>query len=482
MAPLGPMDPERFGLREARHLLLRAGFGGSPALVRQLVSWGLEQSVQRLLDMDASHGTRAPGPDDFASDIMLPLDEAGQMQLRNARRNQNEEAIAQFRLRRQQMQRIDRQQLKSMQQWWLTRMIETTRPLEEKMTLFWHGHFATSYRTTENSYHMFLQNQLFRAHAIGRFSDLLAGIVHDPAMLRYLNNHQNRKQNPNENLARELMELFSLGTGRYTERDIKEGARALTGYSFDGNAFTFNAQAHDSGHKQILGRSGPFDGDGFVRVILEQPACAAFISAKLYRFFVADLPDDPRAAQQSGAAAVIAQLARTMRANQYALAPVLRELFLSEHFYSPGVVAQRIKSPAELIVGAVRSMEMPAREVSVLTDAMDLMGQDLFFPPNVAGWPGERAWVNTSTLYTRQNVLAYLIAGIGPFAKPRDARLQFEADDFAERLQAADTDAALFDHLLVSTPSAAQRDAVRSAPTLNDKLLLIAAMPEYQLC
>src|SRR6185436_12424118 len=170
-----------------------------------------------------------------------------------------------LRTMQQDRERDDRRQMREMQKWWLKRMIETPRPLEEKMTLFWHGHFATSFRTIENSYHMFKQNTLFRKHAVGNFGELLFAIIRDPAMIAYLNNNQSRKGKPNENLAREIMELFSLDIAGYTERDIKEGARALTGYTFVDDKFEFRRNDHDTGEKSILGVTGPLDGDGFVK-------------------------------------------------------------------------------------------------------------------------------------------------------------------------------------------------------------------------
>ncbi len=495
MTSMRPLDADHFGTPQARHLLWRAGFGGTAQQIRQLVSWGLEHAVAQLVNVGADHGSPKPGVNDFSGDIVTPLDTNQRMQLRVARQNQNEESLAQFRARRQKIQRRDRQQIKAMQRWWLTRMIETTRPLEEKMTLFWHGHFATSYRTTENSYHMYMQNQLFREHAAGNIASLLHGIVHDPAMLKYLNNHQNRRQSPNENLARELMELFSLGTGAYREQDIKEGARALTGYTFAGNAYRFNAQSHDAGQKRILGQTGAFDGDGFVNIILNQHACANYVCTKLYRFFVADVPDDSDELHRTDAWNVIQHMARTMRANRYAMAPVLEELFLSEHFFAAQVMGQRIKSPVELVVGAVRSLETPARNLNVLIEAMDMMGQDLFFPPNVAGWPGERAWINTSTLFTRHNILSYLLTGQSSLIRRRGAGSEYDALALIRAVQeGTDDDSAAHAALrfmLISAPREAQ---VKQIEALYDKaaalthqqgramLTLIAAMPEYQLC
>jgi uncharacterized protein (DUF1800 family) len=330
----------------------------------------------------------------------------------------DEETIARYRLMQQNRERLDRLQARDMQRWWIKRMIETPRPLEEKMTLFWHGHFATSFRTIENSYHMFQQNMLFRKFAVGNFGELLFQIIRDPAMIAYLNNNQSRKGKPNENLAREIMELFSLGIGSYTEKDIKEGARALTGFTFDDDTFVLRTNDHDTGGKTILGDSGNWDGDDFVKIILQQKACSQFIARKLYKYFVADIPPLEAAEgdrhMDTATRRAIDDLASTMRGSKYEIKPVLRRMFLCEHFYDPQIRNQQIKSPVQLVVGAVRSLNTPLRDPGIVVDALDLMGQNVFMPPSVKGWDGGRSWVNTSTLYVRQNILAFLLTGKKP--------------------------------------------------------------------
>ncbi|MGE4198722.1 MAG: DUF1800 family protein, partial [Phycisphaerales bacterium] len=268
-----PIADSNFGFDQARHLLWRAGFGGTPKQIQTLVSWGAKRAVEYLVNYE-DVPTDTVSESEFDRNIMRPATaEEREMNVR-ARRMNDEETVARLRARRQEAEREDRRQMSSIQRWWLKRMIETPRPLEEKMTLFWHGHFATSYRTIEDSYHMFMQNQLFRKHAVGDFRELLFAIIRDPAMIAYLDNNDSRKGRPNENLAREIMELFSLGVGNYTEQDIKEGARALTGYTFEDDDFTFQKNNHDEGRKSILGRSGTMDGDVFVKAILEQRACS----------------------------------------------------------------------------------------------------------------------------------------------------------------------------------------------------------------
>ncbi len=495
---LKPIHPRRFGYEQARHLLLRAGFGGTPSQIQTLASWGPEKAVDYLLDYE-SVPDEDPAPDAFDRNIMRPPTEQEREQYRAAQRAQNENALAQFRLRRQQSQRRDRQQMGQLQRWWLARMIETPRPLQEKLTLFWHGHFATSYRTIENSYHMFKQNQLFRAHAAGNFGELLFQIIRDPAMLKYLDNDESSVRQPNENLARELMELFSLGEGAYSERDIKEGARALTGYTFEDDEFVFNEQNHDKGAKRILGASGSMDGDDFCRAILAQRACPDFIASKLYRFFARHVPTNPRD-QDAATKAVVRQMASTMAKARYELRPVLRQLFLSEHFYHPTVVGEKIKSPAELVVGAVRSLNTPVRDLAILNDALNLMGQSLFYPPSVKGWDGGRSWVNTSTMFVRQNILAFLLTGKKPVGYDALAdEHQYDPTPLLDELEKGDPGASsdparVVEYLLRLTLGGAPGHARETLtkfvdehggvrpPVLTGALLLVTAMPEYQLC
>jgi len=448
---LAQIDARSFGFEEARLLLNRAGFGGTIEQIRQLADWGPERAVDHLLDFEGvAYEREAP----FEGDIMRPPTPEERLAYRTALQRRDENSVARFRAMRQSAQAADRRQLREMQRWWLARMIETPRPLEEKLTLFWHGHFATSYRKIENSWHLHQQSRMFRLNAAGNFGELLFGIIRDPAMLGYLDNQRSIKGKPNENLARELMELFSLGVGGYSERDIQEGARALTGYTFEHNDFIFRRDWHDQGRKEILGASGRLDGDDFVRAILAQPRCSEFIAAKLYGFLVVDLPSDLREAPPWMRAA-IGGLASEIRAARYDLKPMLRKLFLSRHFYEAGRADGKIKSPVELVVGIVRALRTPVRDLGTLTDALELMGQDLFLPPSVAGWDGGRTWINTSTLYTRQNVATFLLTGALP---GRDVPVRATSERYdpwpvVESLRRVDPDAArdagaLAEHIL----------------------------------
>lgn len=496
---LEPLREDAFGFDEARHLLLRAGFGGTPEQVQMLAGWGPKGAVEHLVDV-AKAPAEPVAAATFDSSIMRPATEEEIRRYRLALRNQDEETIAAFRRERERRQANDRRQMRELRRWWLTRMIETPRPLEEKMTLFWHGHFATSYRKIENSWHMFRQNQLFRSKALGNYGELLFAIIRDPAMLAYLDNQASREGNPNENLARELMELFSLGEGNYTERDIKEGARALTGYTFNAEGFTFVDANHDKGSKNILGRSGRLDGDGFVRAILEQRACSRFMARKLYRFFVADVPENERATDPSQQR-VIDEMASVMLRSRYEVAPVLRALFRSAHFYQPQIMGQQVKSPTQLVVGAARSLLAPTRDLDTLLEAMDLMGQNLFFPPSVKGWDGGRSWINTSTLFVRQNVLSYMLTGRKTQGYERGAEGErWDGSALLASLHAADPSARddagrtvdfLLRFMLGRVPADGRTRLLAfvddhggrvSGDMLTALVLLVTAMPEYQLC
>jgi uncharacterized protein (DUF1800 family) len=495
---LQPIRKNEFDFAAARHLLWRAGFGGTPAQVQTLVSWGPEKSVDYLLDFEKV-AYAEPKEDAFDKNIMRPLTEDERREQRRAQQARDEDTLARFRVARQQAEQTDREQMRRIQQWWLKRMIETPRPLEEKLVLFWHGHFATSYRTIENSWHLYRQNQFFRKHATGNFADLLTGIIRDPAMLKYLNNDTSRKDRPNENLARELMELFSLGVGHYSEDDIKQGARALTGYTFDDDDFVFRPGNHDTGAKQILGASGTLDGDGFVKAILDHPECPRFITTKLYRWFAGDYPTGRRSIDEP-ARQVINELASGFGRN-YEIKPVVRRLLLSRHFYDPALRNEQIKSPVQLVVGAVRSLNTPARDLGTLTDALNMMGQNIFFPPSVKGWDGGRSWINTATMFVRQNTLVFLLTGQRP--RGRDASATTEpydpspllaglADAFPESTSGRDRLVEALAAFALGTtdpagkPVLAERiNAVSGKPSareLTEWLMLMTAMPEYQLC
>ena len=486
-----PIRREAFGEEEARHLLWRAGFGGNSEQIRTLAAWGPEKAVDHIVNYDQVPG-ESVAADAFDKDIMRPASAEERNAFRLAQRNQDEERLAELRRLREQREREDRRQMASIQRWWLTRMIETARPLEEKMTLLWHGHFATSYRTIENSYHMFAQNQLFRRNAAGNFGTLLYGIIRDPAMLAYLNNNNNRKDRPNENLARELMELFSLGIGNYTERDIKEGARALTGYTFEDDDFTFQRRQHDEGetHPRTGGR---MNGEDFVSTILAQPACARFVSRsctttswRMCRpMSAAATKNSTQPAFCSGPDGHDPSQLKLRTAPGAASAPAQRA-FLRTPF--PQSADQE---PCATRGHALRSLDTPAQDLYSQRRA-DLMGQRLFFPPSVKGWDGGRSWINTSTVFVRQNVMVFLLTGKNRrVSTPRPIRNGLTRCGWWANGATPPRGGAVLLVTLGQTPSdgtetlrgflRANGDRVNEQTVLG-MLLLATAMPEYQLC
>jgi uncharacterized protein (DUF1800 family) len=279
---------------------------------------------------------------------------------------------------------------------WMDRMANSPAQLREKMTLFWHGHFACRVRQPGPA--LSLHNTT-RQHALGKFPALLLAVSQEPAMLQFLNNQQNRKEHPNENFAREVMELFTLGRGNYTETDVKEAARAFTGWGFDGQGnFRFRERDHDAGSKTFLGRTGNFTGEDVLRIITEQPAAATFLATKIYRFFVNEVPNP----------AHIEPLAVTFRKSGYDISDLLERMFSADWFYEPANMGTHIKSPVELLAGLRRTLNLKIDNAQPLLGYQRALGQILFQPPNVAGWPGGRNWIDSSSLLLRLQLPAIL--------------------------------------------------------------------------
>jgi uncharacterized protein (DUF1800 family) len=280
--------------------------------------------------------------------------------------------------------------------WWLYRVLYDPDPLREKMTLFWHGHFATSNRKVESLPLMLEQNELLRRYALGSFRELVTAIVGDGAMLLWLDGAESNKEKPNENFARELLELFTLGVGHYTEPDIREAARAFTGWTVKDGKAHFDDAAHDAGPKTFLGQTGNWQAADIVRITLEQPACAELLCRKVYRFFVNEV-EEP--------AALINPLAEELRRSRYDVGHVVGVLLRSKHFYDPMHYRQRVKSPVELSAGLVHTLEVPRSEMRLLALAVacEQQGQNLFYPPTVKGWDGGKTWLTSMTILERGN-------------------------------------------------------------------------------
>ena len=302
------------------------------------------------------------------------------------------------------MFRRERQQKgQELKTWWFKEMIMTPSPLTERMTLFWHNHFTSSLRKVKWTPLLYRQNLLFRRMGMGSFQDLLFAVAKDPAMILYLDTQTNRKQQPNENFARELFELFTLGEGHYTEQDIKEAARAFTAWKFNRRNGTFHIarRQEDTGLKTVLGKTGHFTGDEVLTLTLKQPSTAPYLVAKLWREFISDEPD-PRQ---------VNRLAATFRNSGYQITPVLRQLFLSSYFWAPANRGVLIKSPVDLIVGTTRLFSLPVSNSHLLPRLSRKLGQDVFDPPNVKGWAGGTHWITTTTLLERWQVLQRALRG-----------------------------------------------------------------------
>ncbi len=330
-------------------------------------------------------------------------DSTGYADLEAARKSGDETAK---RAAQQAYQKLQATRLGELRQWWFDRMLGTPRPLQEKLALFWHGHFATGNEKVKNAYFMWRQNDLFRRLGNGNFEQLVLETGRDPAMLVWLDGATSSGKAPNENYARELMELFTLGEGHYTEDDIKNSAMAFSGWTINreaGDGAKFVPKRFANGEKTFKGRSGNWRDTDIVRFILEDPNCAEFMSRKLWTFFAYENP----------APELVSALAALFRQNHYEIKPLLAAMFRSAEFYSPASVNNQIKSPVQWLVGASKALGLPAvpRFAPVISR---YLGQDLFAPPNVKGWDGSRSWISTATLFLRCNVAHFLVYGGDP--------------------------------------------------------------------
>src|SRR5438874_2989183 len=351
----------------------------------------------------------------------------------------------------------------AIQAWWLQRMAQSARPLEEKMTLFWHG-LLTSGLDKSGPGQLYLQNQLFRTHALGNFDDLLKAVSKDPAMMVYLDTETNRVGRPNENYARELMELFTTGIGHYTEDDVRESARAFTGWTLDrGNVraslqSTFKPRLHDPGVKTFMGRSGAFNGDDIVDMLVPLRATAERLCTKLFTFFAYPNPER----------AIVQHLADTFQQKRYNVGAVVKEILGMDAFYAPKAYRAMPKSPAEYVAQIMRGLghSGPAG-LPAAAAALAQMGQVLFYPPNVAGWPGASSWINSPALLTRLNFAGAVarLASNGAAGKTLDQMLATFVDS----------------NVTASTRTGLEQLASAHGNDPSTVLYFVLATPEYQL-
>jgi len=442
--PVPGLDTERGRIA---HLLRRAGFGANEQELAQFTAMGVSAAVDYLVDFEK------------VDDSALEARVSGT--------------------------RLNLDNLVDIQRWWSLRMIYTRRPLQEKMVLFWHGLLTSGYSKVGRGPYMYEQNQTLRKLCVGPYGDLLKAIARDPAMLIWLDSQVNKKAAPNENFARELMELFSMGIGNYTEGDVRESARAFTGWLLTQKKFYFNSSQHDYGEKTFLGRRGNFDGDDIIDIIMEQPITAEFISRKLFSFFAYDDPSPD----------VVSRLAGVLRGTKFSIKEVVRQILTSPEFFSTKAYRARIKAPAELIAATVRTLNIDT-DGTGLPGFGDRMGQTLFNPFDVSGWPGGAEWINSNTLLQRLNFA-------NTVAIARSGTFQFNPFETTQRLSLSSVDQVIahFSDLLLDGNLSDEEGSIlkafgsvadipggfsnRTSPVVDAKLrslvYLILASPDYQL-
>jgi uncharacterized protein (DUF1800 family) len=450
-APFEPTANDPWDLRKVARLHRAAGFGATWSELRRDLAAGPAESVGRFLDpAEPSEGERA------TREALL----AG--------------ALA-------------RADVKRLRAYWLYRMLFGGDPLRERLTLFWHGHFATSIVKVGSASAMSAQVETLREHALGGFAELLEAITADPAMLIWLDGGTSRRDRPNENYAREFLELFTMGKGTYSEADVREAARAFTGWTSAGRdgsfqdsrpKFVFEDDARDDGPKTFLGETGDWKARDVVRIVLERPETARRLALKLYRAFVADAPEpDPE---------LIEPLADALRSGGYSIRRTIEIMLKSRHFYAKETDRRRVKSPVEYTVGLLRILEIPRPKVSLpaAASACARQGQELFAPPNVGGWDGGTSWINGGTLLERLNWATDVVWGNPEYGvAPYDPIAWAEAHGFKP------TEAAgrFIDLVLQDAPTPEARSLVLdpgrdgTADGLRKSLQRLLHCPEFQL-
>jgi hypothetical protein len=398
---LAPLPSKQWDPAKAAHLLNRAGFGGTPEAIDSLHRLGLEGAVESLLD----------GPDESAK--FPPPDYGPMLSPMMVREMFGEMSVEERQMKLREAQKDARERGLELLGLWIRRMRDTAFPLREKLALFWHGHFATSVEKVKDPYLMWVQNETFRKNALGSFAALTKAVARDPAMMIYLDTRESRRLQPNENFARELMELFTLGIGHYTENDIREAARAFTGYKLNpvDMTYRFASVQQDDGEKVFFGKRGKFNGDDIVDLILAQPRCGVFIAGQLWRFFVED----------AAAETEVQDLGARFAKGGYEVRPLMREIFRSAVFYGPRAVRTQIKSPVQFAVNLSKILETPLPPGPQLANLLRQLGQLPFMPPSVKGWDGGKAWITTASLLARYNAANYAI-GSGPMPMARGGR------------------------------------------------------------
>jgi len=403
---LSPISNTNWNYDTAAHLLERAGFGGTPDEVRALAAMPPEEAVRSLVYFDHAEnahlqafdhsGIHDPGLEPFppsrpaTTELAKETGEALGVKVKREGNRRLQPVVNKFFY----WLRASVLETNRVAYWWANRMVATNSPLQEKMALFWHGHYAINESKVRDYRKLLVELELFHEMGTGSFRDLMVAVAQDPAMLSFLDAGVNVKGASNENFAREIMELFTMGVGNYTETDIREAARAFTGWNYDDLDFVINTEQHDAGGKTFLGHTGDFDGVDIIDIIMEQPATAEYVAGKIYRYYVRDELNSE----------LQTELGNVFREADYEVAALLETMFLSKDFYNAASVGVHIKSPVELAISTYRKLglnDVPG--VPDFNQATGALGQTLFRPPTVAGWAGGRSWITPGLLLERGN-------------------------------------------------------------------------------
>lgn len=454
---LRPITAADWNRDMAAHLLERAGFGGTPAEIDALAKLTPADAVRRLVyfqKIDNTHlqpfdhsGVHDPGLEPFppsrpaVTDLAKEKGEALGIKVKPTGNRRLQPVVNKFFY----WLRASVLETNRVAYWWANRMIRTNHPLEEKMALFWHGHYAVNESKVRDYRKLLNELEIFQKRGTGNFRDLMVAVAQDPAMLSFLDAGVNVKGAPNENFAREIMELFTMGVGNYTEKDIREAARAFTGWNYVDVKFVIDKDKHDASPKTFLGRTGNFDGVGIIDIIMQQPVTAKFIAGKIYRFFVReDL--SPELQEKLGA---------VLRDARYEIAPLLETIFLSKDFYSPASVGTQIKSPVQLVISTYKKLGLPdVPGVPDFNSATSALGQLLFRPPTVAGWAQGRSWVTPGLLLERGNFVRDVLFPDVNFIPPDRVNGSEEIRSVADRIRQG------MDITAATTPSRAGEGAI----------------------
>src|SRR5436190_5700519 len=436
LAPIGPAD---WNYDFAAHLLERAGFGGTPEEIQALAKMTPAQAVARLVRFEGTDisklppfehsGIHDPGLEPFppsrpaVTDMAKKNGEALGIKVKPTGNRRLQPIVDEFFY----WLRASVLETNRVSYWWANRMLNSPRPLQEKMALFWHGHYAANEPKVRDYRKLLAELMLYENHGTGNFRDLMVSMAQDPGMLTFLDAGVNVKGAPNENFAREIMEMFTMGVGNYSEKDIREAARAFTGWNYVDLKFVVNKDQHDDGVKTFLGKTGNFDGVQIIDIIMQQPVTADYIAGKLYRFFVRDNPS-PELQKKLGS---------VLRDHHYEIAPLLEAMFLSRDFYSAASVGTHIKSPVELAVSTYKKLgleNIPGEPD--FNSATSALGQRLFSPPTVAGWAGGHSWITPGLLLERGNFIRDILFPDINFIPPDRANPSSDIRIVADKIRA----------------------------------------------